>query len=67
MKGEMYMQNNPTEYAVGEIKNENKFERPEIPKEVMSELARFFLPDIIAFFESEEGKREYEEWKNNNK
>ena len=53
--------------VAGEIKNENKFERPEIPKEVMSELARFFLPDIIAFFESEEGKREYEEWKNNNK
>lgn len=63
----MYMQKNPTEYAVGEIKNENEFERPEIPKEVISELARFFLPDIIAFFESEEGKREYEEWKNNNK
>lgn len=55
--------------VAGEIKNENEneFERPEIPKEVMSELARFFLPDIIAFFESEEGKREYEEWKNNNK
>jgi len=53
--------------VAGEIKNENKFERPEIPKEVISELARFFLPDIIAFFESEEGKREYEEWKNNNK
>lgn len=53
--------------VVGEIKKENEFERTEIPKEVISELARFFLPDIIAFFESEEGKREYEEWKNNNK
>ncbi len=53
--------------VAGEIKKENEFERPEIPKEVISELARFFLPDIIAFFESEEGKREYEEWKNNNK
>ena len=29
----------------------------------MESLARFFLPDILAFFESEEGKREYEEWK----
>lgn len=53
--------------VAGEIKDENEFERTEIPKEVISELARFFLPDIIAFFESEEGKREYEEWKNNNK
>lgn len=53
--------------VAGEIEKENEFERPEIPEEVISELARFFLPDIIAFFESEEGKREYEEWKNNNK
>lgn len=26
-------------------------------------LARSFLPDIIAFFESEEGQREFEEYK----
>lgn len=33
-----------------------------IPKHELEKLARCFLPDIIAFFESEEGKKEYEEW-----
>lgn len=34
-----------------------------IPKEELETIARCFLPDIIAFFESEEGKREFDEWK----
>ena len=34
----------------------------EIPKHELQALARAFADDIIAFFESEEGKREYEEW-----
>lgn len=34
-----------------------------IPKEELETIARCFLPDIVAFFESEEGKREFEEWK----
>lgn len=34
-----------------------------IPKEELETIARCFLPDIIAFFETEEGNREYEEWK----
>lgn len=33
-----------------------------IPKYELDLLARCFLSDIQAFFESEEGKREYEEW-----
>ena len=33
-----------------------------IPQEVLEALARAFYPDIIAFFDSEEGQREYEEW-----
>lgn len=33
-----------------------------VPKHVADALARTFLPDIIAFFQSEEGRREYEEW-----
>jgi len=28
----------------------------------LESIARCFLPDIIDFFESEEGKTEYEEW-----
>jgi hypothetical protein len=34
-----------------------------ISKEELESLARCFLPDIIAFFESEDGKREFEAWK----
>ena len=34
-----------------------------IPRHEIEALARCFLPDIQAFFESEEGKREYEDWK----
>ena len=34
----------------------------EIPKRELQALARAFADDIVAFFESEEGKREYEEW-----
>lgn len=33
-----------------------------IPKRELEALARCFLPDIQAFFESEEGRKEYEEW-----
>ncbi|MBQ9849525.1 MAG: hypothetical protein IJO36_02370 [Clostridia bacterium] len=31
------------------------------------DLAKTFLPDILAFYESEEGKREFEDWKHNKK
>jgi hypothetical protein len=34
-----------------------------IPQEMLDSLARHFLPQIKEFFESEEGQREYEEWK----
>lgn len=34
-----------------------------IPKHELDALARWFLPDIQAFFESEEGRKEYEAWK----
>lgn len=33
-----------------------------IPKEALESFANAIYPDIIAFFESEEGQREYEEW-----
>lgn len=35
---------------------------PEIPKNIRMEIARCLLPDIIAYYESGEGKREFEEW-----
>ena len=34
-----------------------------IPDNVIRDLAKALLPNILAFFESEEGKREFEEWK----
>lgn len=37
--------------------------RCNIPKHELEILARYFLPQIQAFFESEEGRKEYEEWK----
>ena len=39
---------------------------PTIPDHIRMEIARCLLPDIIAFCESEQGKREFEEWKKNN-
>ncbi len=34
-----------------------------IPEHEIEDLARCLLPEIQKFFESEEGKREFEEWK----
>ena len=36
---------------------------PEIPKHIRMEIARCLLPDIIAYYESEQGQKEFEEWK----
>ena len=37
----------------------------DVPKHVLQAIVDDMMPDIRAFFESEEGKREFEEWKNN--
>ena len=34
-----------------------------IPRHEIEALARVLLPEIQKFFESEDGKREFEEWK----
>ena len=34
-----------------------------IPKQELEILTRHFLPQIQSFFESEDGRKEYEEWK----
>ena len=36
---------------------------PQIPEHIRKEIARCLLPDIIAYFESEQGQGEFEEWK----
>lgn len=33
------------------------------PDHAIEKIARCILPDILAFFESEDGKKEFEEWK----
>ena len=38
-----------------------------IPEHEIEAIARCILPDILAFYESEEGQREYIEWKRQQK
>ena len=35
----------------------------DIPEDLIKEIARCLAPNIVAFFETEEAKREFEEWK----
>ncbi len=44
-------------------KNDKSTHPPDIPDHVIESLARCVLPSIQAYFESEEGRREFEEWK----
>ena len=34
-----------------------------MPEDEIEALAKCFLPDILGFFESEEGRQEFEQWK----
>lgn len=36
---------------------------PKIPDHVIQEMARCLLPDLIAFYESEEGMAAFNQWK----
>lgn len=35
----------------------------DIPDDLIKEIARCLVPDIMAFFDTEEGKREFKAWK----
>ena len=35
----------------------------DIPQHAIESIARCILPDILSFYESEEGQREFAEWK----
>ena len=39
--------------------------KSELPEHEIEALAKCFLPDILEYFNSEEGKKEFEEWKEN--
>ena len=41
----------------------NKSKVIQIPQHEIDALARCLLPDLIAFYKSEEGQREFEQWK----
>ena len=43
----------------------NKSKVVQIPLHEIDALARCLLPDLMAFYESEEGQREFEQWKKN--
>ena len=36
-----------------------------LPAHIIKEIATCLLPDIIAFYETEEGQRQFNEWKEN--
>ena len=52
------------QYHLRDTRGAGRF--PPIPDHIRKEIGRCLLPDIIAFYESEEGQREFEEWKKNN-
>ena len=61
------MKKSPTkETVVGEIVIENKFGNEDISDVAIKAIADAFLPEIIAFYESDEGKQVFEDWKKNN-
>jgi len=35
----------------------------DIPQHIIESIARCILPDIIAYYETEEGQRQFQEWK----
>ena len=48
------------EFAFRSTRGENHI--PQIPKNIRMEIARCLLPDIIDYYESEQGQKEFEEW-----
>ena len=53
--------------VVGEVVIENKFGNDDISNTAIKALADAISPEIIAFYESDEGKQIFEYWKNDNK
>ena len=49
------------EFAFRDTRGEHKL--PQLPPHIITEVARCLMPDIIAFYESEEDKKIFEEWK----
>ncbi len=44
-------------------RRKNLINNSDIPQHQIEAIARCIMPDILAFYESEEGQREFAEWK----
>jgi len=56
--------NNKSERGTFLIEKEVKINfKSELPEHEIEALAKCFLPDILDYFNSEEGGKEFEEWK----
>ena len=42
--------------------NNNQQDEIELPQEIVESFARFLVPEIRKYYESEEGQREFKEW-----
>ena len=45
------------------VRKKNLINNTSIPQREIEIIARCIFPDILAFYESEEGQREFAEWK----
>lgn len=45
------------------MRRKKQINNTQIPQHQIEALARCFLPDIQAYYESEEGQREFAQWK----
>ena len=43
-------------------KRYTKSQEVELPQSIINEFARFLVPEIRKYYESEQGKREFAEW-----
>jgi len=43
-------------------KQYHKLNEVELPQSIINEFARFLVPEIRKFYESEQGQREFAEW-----
>ena len=53
--------------GTGEYRRKENTARQGVPVENLEQFARFLLPKIQAFYETEEGQRAFQEWKKRNK
>ena len=42
--------------------NNNQQDEIELPQEIVESFARFLVPEIRKYYESEQGQREFKEW-----